>query len=263
MITLLLGALGAGKTANAVRIMKTELKDLKTYTNIITKGIPNAIYTPDSKILEEYKHERTGKMRVRFNKDFWLALPKPMNVVLDEVHLFADSRKSQSNAAVTEFIAMGRRIVGFDKRGYGRFIFIAQTLGSVELRIRQQTNQIIYHKLLWIYTCVNCGARFTHDNEKGDLDFCPYCGEARVLEKSDWTSERFEFRGANVIRDYEEWILTEGRSRKYKRRRRLPYMEQYFKNYDTLQYIKTDQENNEINPKTNPAIASKKRPNKK
>lgn len=239
MLTLLCGNLGSSKTTNAVRNMVKDNSGLPTYTNIKTKQIPNVHFYPNDKLVKKEELElKNGKVKEKyvFNRDFWLSLPKPMNIVWDEVHFMADSRESQSqmNKAVTEFISMARRIIGFDEFGYGDFTMIVQRIGTVDVRIRDLTTEVVYHILWWVFDCDGCGLKIRWNSEKPNLKFCLRCNQ-RKMRKTNYLTEKYHFK---TVDDCNWWLIT-SEKRHYKKTHTMD-IGNYFVYFDTLQYLKAE-----------------------
>lgn len=237
MLTLYLGNLGSSKTGNAVRMMINDESGLKTYSNIKIKGkYPNIIYKNPKSIVKKvtYIENKKEKVKYEFNSELWLSLPKPCNICFDEITFVADSRKSQSQMSqcVTEFVYMARRIIGFDKYGFGDFIFIAQRMGTVDLRIRQLVTTIIWHILHWVFRCENCSWVAYWNTDKPNLKLCPVCNE-RKLVRSEIFTERLFFNNIEALDNY----LIAG-FRTYFQRDNVFDIAEMFGKYDTLQYIK-------------------------
>ncbi len=240
MITLYVGGLGSSKTANAVRGIMNDKSGLKTYTNIILKVKNNkCIFKhPKTIIKTEIVQDEKGKDKIKysFNSDEWLKLPKPMNIIWDEAHFIADSRNSQlsQNKVTTEFVSMARRVIGFDKYGSGDFIFIVQDAGTLDIRIRDLTTTVILHELYFWNTCQTCKYRFFWNSKKPNVKFCTKCG-LRTLVKSGFISKRYFFTSIELYHKFKY-----GREKTYYYRDRIKHIDDYFKCYDTLQYIKLD-----------------------
>lgn len=243
MLTLYCGSLGASKTTNAVRTMVKDNSGLPTYTNIRTKNIPKAVFFENKLLIKEeiITSGKREKKKYSFNRDYWLSLPKPMNIVIDEVHFLADSRESQSqmNKAVTEFISMARRIIGMDQYGYGDFIFIAQRPSTIDVRIRDLITNVVYHVLHWILECDNCGLRMKWSSEKPNIKFCPHCHK-RSLRKEHFRTEQYYF--TSVERMNEWLILGTARGKPYYRRNIITDISDYFNYFDTHQYLKAEKD---------------------
>ena len=210
-----------------------------TYTNINIKGIKNVRKIKSSDIIKKTLvasvNKRDGsteeKYKYDFNMDFWKKQKKPLNIVWDEIHLVANSRSSQSslNRCMSKFISAGRRITGFDKKGYGHFIFIAQTARTVEVNIKDLCNEIRYHVLFWILKCTDCQVSLWHNSELKETEFCRFCG-SWDLERSSFRVQIFRF---HTFSDYLKW--SEGWGKFYFEKYWILDIQKYFKYYDTHQ----------------------------
>jgi len=220
--------------------MVTDDSGLDTYTNIQLKGkFPHVKFKdPRTIIKKEAYTDLKGKEKFKyaFNSDEWLKMKKPLNIIWDEVHFIADSRNSQTqmNKVTSEFVSMARRIIGFDKYGFGDFIFIAQRLGTIDVRIRELITTIIYHILQWIVDCEHCSFSAFWDSEKPNLKYCPACGE-RKLVRSNFISERYFFKS---IDDLNFWQIMGMKT--YFKRDHVWDIDDYFDKYSTLQYLRYD-----------------------
>ncbi|NIQ15374.1 MAG: hypothetical protein GTO02_13560 [Candidatus Dadabacteria bacterium] len=240
MLTLYLGNLGSSKTSNAVRYMINDTSGLITYTNIMmSKKRKNVIFKNPKTIIKEEKYtDSKGKEKIKyvFNSAEWLKLKKPLNIIWDECHFLADSRNSQTamNKVTSEFISMARRIIGFDKYGYGDFILIAQDLGTIDVRIRDLVTTIVYFVLHWVAVCDNCHYKIRWDSEKRNMKFCLRCGE-RTVRREEFYSEAFYFKTINAFKD---WYFSTFKDKTYDHRQFILDIGDYFKMYNSLQYIK-------------------------
>ena len=128
MIIIILGNLGSGKSAAAVRDLYNDRSGRITYTNIKTTGIDHVRQIKPSNVIKKSIKSETikkdGSTEIKYkldlNKEYWMKQPKALNILWDEIHLTANSRQSMSaiNQIIGRFIAMGRRITGYDKKGY-------------------------------------------------------------------------------------------------------------------------------------------------
>ena len=101
MIKIVLGAVGSGKTAFAVREIVQNLTNRTTYSNI-QMDVKNQIdISPDMivhKEIVDYKKnkksdEKEPVYKFSLNVEYWKAIKEPINVVLDEAHTPSDSRQ--------------------------------------------------------------------------------------------------------------------------------------------------------------------------
>lgn len=238
MIKIYLGNLGSGKTVYAVKEMADNVTDRKFYTNIITNNVPNVIHiTPENVILKIPNNSAKSGFKMKLNTDFWMEQKKHLYLVWDEIHLTANSRSSLSsvNMVLSRFISMGRRIVGIDKRGYGHFIFIAQSERTVDANIRDLANEIYYFRSIWTVECEMCHFRIVTNSDRQQIGKCLKCGSWKILKK-DISISVFVFAQKKNLSAWECY---------YGFRNGLPHIttekfvinniENYFKYYDTLQ----------------------------
>lgn len=239
MIRIYLGRLGSAKTVSTVREILRDESNRITYTNINIKKTKNVrkIRAENliKKTLVSEKTKRDGsteqKFKYEFNLDFWLKQKKPLNIVWDEIHFIANSRESQSklNRVMSRFLSMGRRITGFDKKGYGHFIFIAQTSRTIDVNIKDLCNEIKYFILFWHLKCKNCQVSLWHNSELKETEFCKFCG-SWDLERSNFRVQIFRFHNFS---DYLKW--SEGWGQFYFEKSWITDIENYFQYYDTHQ----------------------------
>lgn len=232
MIRVFLGNLGSGKSACAVKEIADDTSNLKTYTNLVLKGVRNTVFIKPSDIIEVISQKGRKKDIYKLNIGYWEKQKKPLNVLWDEVHLTASSRRSSSkpNVILSQFMAMARRITGFDKRGYGFFTFIAQKERTIDVNIRELANEIVYHVSYWKITCEDCGRYIYWNSEKQHLRKCLNCGSWKIL-KSDIHVLRIFF---NDWEKYYNWV-EHAPGRWHFKREWIFDIEHYFHNYDTMQ----------------------------
>ncbi len=226
MIRIYLGNLGSGKTCNAVKEMIEDRSNRKTYTNIVpmSKSCNWIKIRPEDIITLDINDK--GKVKYSLNKDFWMKQPKPLNIVWDEIHLsMGNSRRSMSspNIVLSQFIALARRFVGSDLKGYGHLIFIAQHPQSVDANIRRLTNEIRYHRMHWIMNCQDCYSREFTNSDKEEIELCSVCRSPNLI-RSNFICQVFKFR------NWEKYIVW-----KYFTSYAVHDLSDYFKYYDTEQ----------------------------
>ncbi len=188
MIRIFLGKLGSGKTLSASREIINDGSGMTTYSNIdINKSVKNHVKIDESSIIKTEEDDK-GKQKFSLNWDFWQKKKKPLSICWDEIHLSANSRASMTkkNNIIVQFIAMGRRITGMDKRGYGKLTFIAQTEFSVEKYIRHLANEFRYHTMHYVQHCNDCNLGSWKTSEDIDNMQCLFC--------SSYDTERKHFR---------------------------------------------------------------------
>lgn len=233
MIRVFLGNLGSGKSACAVKEIIDSESNRKTYTNLNTNNVKNAVFIKPSDIIQIIPNPKDKKKELfQLNIKYWKKQKKPLNVLWDEIHLTANSRKSTSkvNMVLSQFMAMARRITGFDKRGYGHFTFIAQKERTIDVNIRELCNEIIYHISYWRITCNDCGKFVYWTSEKQQLEQCLNCGSWDIFKDDVYVLRLFFNKWENYYR------YTEGEQGRFHFKRQFVYdIEDYFQYYDTMQ----------------------------
>lgn len=230
MIRVFLGNLGSGKSVYAVREIVNDESDRMHYSNMVLKKVGNFVHIRPEHVI---KKSMVGK-KIHFdlNLEYWNQQKKPLNVLWDEVHLTASSRQSMSkvNIVLSRFLAMARRITGFDKRGYGHFTFIAQKERTVDVNIKELCNEIFYFVSHWVVRCEGCGTRLAVNSERQQVERCIRCGSWKIV-KEDLNIEVFVFNNWEKFYRWEQKI----KGRWYVKRYIITDIEQYFRYYDTLQ----------------------------
>lgn len=229
MIIIYLGNLGSGKTLHAVKDIIENPMNRKTYTNIILPhSIKKSVLIRPEHVIKKTKVDK--KIKYDLNMEYWNKQKKPLDVVWDEVHLTANSRMSMSkpNMVLSRFLAMARRITGFDKRGYGHFTFIAQKESTIDKNIKELANEFYYHIGYWTVTCEQCGNRFQTSSEDFIIRVCPVCNSGDII-RSDPLIRVIQFTN---IDEFYSWSLGTGtKHRQYI----IPNASDYYKYFDTLQ----------------------------
>lgn len=235
MIRIFLGKLGSGKSLHAIKEMKDDTSRLKYYTNL-EADFKNVEIIAEKEIIQEVieKGKTKTKTEYQLNWNYWIKQKKPLNVIWDEIHLTAGSRRSMSkkNMIIMEFVAMARRITGMDEAGYGTLTFVAQTDFSIDKYIRHLANDILYHIMYWEQYCKNCNIKELRDSEKEHSRKCNYCLSDRT-RKQNFFCIVYKFRS---FHNFQAWEL--GMPGKWHYSKELiDDIEKYFKFYETLQII--------------------------
>lgn len=232
MIKIYLGKLGSGKTASCVREIIKDVTGRKTYSNIKLKGFSDRYVNIKPEYVIKKISEEKNKIKLELNKEYWMRQKKPLNIVWDEIHLTANSRASASrvNMVISKFIAMGRRITGFDEKGYGFLIFVAQNERTIDVNIRELTNEVYYHIGHWILSCKSCNSNIALNSEMPYYNRCPLCSSFDIFRHSFYV-ERLMFD--KWVKFY-EWSLNK-RNKTYFGRVIISDIKDYFKFYDTMQ----------------------------
>jgi len=234
-------SLGSGKTINAVSDVVHDKSGRVTYSNIEINGINNVKFIrPDHIIRKKIvgcKTKRDGTVeqitKLDLNIDYWMKQKKALNILWDEIHLSGgNSRESmkKSNLIISRFLSMGRRICGFDDKGYGTLIFIAQTDRTIDVNIKDLANEIRYFVMHWELICRDCGLIIPTDTGKPVIDQCFRCN-SWDLYRDNFISEVFYFLSySDYLKHVEGW---EGKY--YYKRTINPNISEYRKYYDTHQ----------------------------
>lgn len=229
MIRIFLGNLGSGKTASAVREILNDGSGKKTYSNVIIKGTDNYVNIKPQHVIK--KHFDGKKTVFDLNTSYWEKQPKPLNILWDEVHLTANSRASMSrvNMVLSRFIAMARRITGFDERGYGHLTFVAQKDRTIDVNIRDLASEISYHKSMWVLRCKKCGFKLAVNSEMQQIERCVSCFSWDIV-KENLSIIIYRF---NSWEKFYRWQVTD--EKLYFKKEIILDIHEYFKNYDTMQ----------------------------
>jgi ssDNA-binding Zn-finger/Zn-ribbon topoisomerase 1 len=240
----MLGKMGSGKTACAVREMVLATDDKTTFSNIILKGkkgkrktiqISRKMIFGEKEVSQ--KRDGTPNMKVVFNSPFWKATrtnyPDGINVVIDEAHTLMDSRRSMSseNVIMNDFMSLLRRILGDSGEGYGELVLITQIGRRLDVNARELATSIHYHIAHYKRTCPKCKYNFWETNEVYlKPKVCPRCGYNRMT-KGSFVIEKWEFDSMDALN---MWI--EHNSKSYLKHYYIMDIEKYFKFYDTYQW---------------------------
>lgn len=231
MIRIFLGNLGSGKTASAVREVINDGSGRKTYTNIKLKDVKNAILIRPENVVKKTENEK--KTSFDLNIEFWQKQKKPLNILWDEIHLTANSRTSMSkiNIIFSRFITMARRITGFDEKGYGHLIFIAQSERTIDVNIKELSSEIRYHIGHFNVECLDCHAIIPCTSETEQIERCCLCHSWHI-RKRDFFVEVMKF---NSWEKYINYRMGLRKSRAYFDRYIINDIGDFFRYYDTMQ----------------------------
>jgi hypothetical protein len=236
MIKIFLGNLGSGKTLHAVKEIVEDNSGRMTYTNLILKGVNNAVYIKPEDVIKKIESDK-GKVKLDLNLEYWQKQKRPLNVVWDEIHLMANSRSSTAkpNMVLSKFLAMGRRIVGRDDKGYGTLIFIAQKERTVDVNIRELADEIYEHISWNKIHCHDCNLNEVQSSNNARVSddalirTCARCHSA-ALSVSLIRVEVKIFTGSSRASCWENYF-----DNKHKKSMYLCNLHKYYKYYDTMQ----------------------------
>lgn len=230
MIKIILGNLGGGKTLSEIALIANDESGRITYTNIETFNLKNTKLIRPQDVIKKTEDEKK-KTSYELNIEYWQKQKKPLNILWDEIHLTANARTSlaKANIILSRFISMGRRICGFDERGYGHLTFIAQADRTIDINIRELASQINYNVSHWVMACEKCGVKMPRNSEQAQIETCLRCGTWKI-KRVGLVIETYYFKS---WMDYFSWKVGYGKT--YYDRKFHRNMEKYFKYYDTMQ----------------------------
>ena len=241
MIRLILGNVGSGKTAFAVREMCLNPTKRTTYSNIQTSLKNQIDISPEMiikrEIVDYKKNKKTGDKepvyKYALNIEYWKKIKDPINVILDEAHTILNARRamSKTNIVVSDWLALIRRVLGQSDSGSGEVTFISQLSNRIDVIAREMSTNIIYTICHYIKTCKECETSWTENSEMPEgYNVCPRCHSIRLL-KHNYRIEVWHF--AN-IQKFTLWHQMGQRT--YYRRYFVNDIEDYFPLYNTLQW---------------------------
>jgi len=235
VISILLGNVGSGKTACAVRQMALH-QEVKNYSNIKTTLQNNVML--DSNMIcskEMVGQKKTGEpvYEYKLNTEFWKELHEPINVILDEAHSILNSRRAMSkvNIICTDWIALIRRVLGEDSRGMGDLILITQLPQRIDVICREMATQVSYHCCHYVKLCNDCGMSWNEDSDMPEqAKNCYNCGSINMkrinfqieVKVFPSMSAYTAYKLYNVVTYYKHYFVRD--------------IEKYFPMYSTLQW---------------------------
>lgn len=240
MIKIILGNVGSGKTAGAVRYMKQNPHKV-FYTNIDTfgKNFKHVKKLNADMIIKKevigYGRDGTEKIKLGLNVEFWKSLVKKeqnINVIIDEAHIFFNPRRSMSklNIIMTDFLALLRRVLG-STDGTGELILITQLSRRLDIIAKEMATDVSYSVHHYVKVCSKCDAFWNETNETSNKRYnCPRCNSHYIKRKQS-IIEVFEFRN---IDSFESWYTL--RNKSYHLHYLIKDIHTIFNNYETLQF---------------------------
>jgi len=241
MIKIILGNVGSGKTAFAVREMYLNLNRRKTYSNIQT-NLPNQVnIAPEmiikKEVVDSKMNKKTGESEPIYkyilNDEYWKGIKEPINVTLDEAHTILNSRRAMSkvNIIVSDWIALIRRVLGSSDAGFGELTFISQLANRIDIIARDMATNVIYTICHFVKTCEICGATWQENSEMPEgYIICPLCSAHKIFKHSH-KLEVWHFPNIQMFQMWHQF----GQNNFYKHYI-LNDIENYFQNYNTLQW---------------------------
>jgi len=241
LIKLILGNVGSGKTALAVREMYHNKFNRKTYTNIKTP-LKNAVQIDpsmiiDKQVVDHKKNRKTGEIEAIYKKtlniDFWKNIKEPINVILDEAHSIVNSRRSMSsvNIILTDWLSLIRRILGQTESGYGELVFITQLPKRIDVIARDMATAIQYCVMHYSKTCGDCGFGWIENSEQPEASATCLSCRSMSVKKSGFTVEVWSFQNMDSFTQWSEYGRDTFYNHYYVRD-----IAKYFDLYDTLQW---------------------------
>lgn len=241
MIKIILGNLGSGKTAFAVREMALNLNRRKTYSNIKTNLKNQVDINSDmiinKEIVDYKKNRKTGEnepiYKFGLNVDFWKNLHEPINVTIDEAHTILNSRRAMSkvNIIVSDWLSLLRRVLGATDAGFGELTFISQLANRIDVIARDMATNIIYLICHYLKTCEKCGTSWSENSEMPEgYIVCPRCFSHHIF-KHTHRLEGWQFPNMQMFQVWHAF----GQKTFYKHYY-INDIEDYFKNYNTLSW---------------------------
>ena len=236
MIIIYSGGVGSGKTVCAVRDIVNDKTKRHVFANITTIDIPNVTTLTRDMIFLKTFDEKTKKDSFCLNVEFWKQAREKhtaITVVLDEAHTIINARRSVSriNKVMGDFLALLRRILGNDSKGYGNLILISQLPRKIDVLARDSATLVVYHICHYTKRCLDCGHQWNEHNEIPEPLFnCPKC-DSDNMQRENHIIERYYFQNVDQYNAWRDFGV-----KKYFKREIVDDVENYFKFYDTLQW---------------------------
>lgn len=241
MIKIILGNLGSGKTAFAVREMALNLSNRKTYSNVKTDLKNQVDISPDMIIHKEIVDYKTNKKteeqepvyKFTLNVEYWKKIKEPINVVLDEAHTILNSRRAMSkvNIIVSDWLALLRRVLGATEAGFGEITFISQLANRIDVIARDMATNIVYTICHYLKTCKKCETTWQENSEMPEgYIICPVCESSEIM-KHTHKLECWHFANMPLFQVWHSF----GQNTFYKHYY-INDIEDYFHLYNTLQW---------------------------
>ncbi|MGM0495436.1 MAG: zonular occludens toxin domain-containing protein [Bacillota bacterium] len=240
MIRIVLGGVGSGKTARIVKEIVTDKTNRVYFSNIKTKKTKNNKHIDSSMIIKKEIIKGEGKKKdkeeISLNIEYWKKINKKygaISVVIDEAHSVLNPRRAMSkiNIIMTDFLALLRRVLGSDSAGYGELVLITQLERRIDPIAREMATAVHYHICHYQKACKKCGFVWAENNEEPEPRWeCLKCGSYHI-NKFNHIIEVFHFRNMKYYENWKEFGM-----RSYHRHYYIKDIEDYFGNYDTLQW---------------------------
>lgn len=232
----MIGNVGSGKTASMVREMYLNPSMRKTYSNIMTKNIPNNILLNYGMIIKNTEVvSKTGNIKVDYslNTEFWKSIKEPINVIIDEAHTVINSRRSFShiNVIMMDWVTLIRKVLGSNGSGYGEAVFITQLPTKLDINVRDLATSVRYHKMHYDKLCKRCKATWAETSDTSEPVWsCPICS-SKDIKVINHIVEVWHF---SSMKKYDQW-RDEGK-KSYHKHYMINDISKYFNMYDTFQW---------------------------
>lgn len=210
MIRLIIGNVGSGKTAMAVRDIV--LSRLPIHSNIETTHIPHNTLIQKEHIFKKelVRVKKTGEevFKTVLNEEYWkeLKTKKPaISVYIDEAHTLLNPRRSMSetNKVMGDFLALLRRIVGSTESGYGELVLITQLERRLDVIAKEMATLVQYCICHYMKKCKKCGYACYENNEEPEkVERCPRC-KSYAIDRDNFIIEVRNFKN---IDDFHMWF---------------------------------------------------------
>ncbi len=241
MIKIILGNLGSGKTALAVREMCINPTKRKTYSNIHTNLKNQIDISPEmiikKEIVDYKKNRKTGEKepiyKYALNIDFWKKIKEPINIILDEAHTILNARRamSKTNIIVSDWLSLIRRVLGQSESGFGELTFISQLSNRIDIIARDMATNILYTICHYVKSCKDCRISWTENSEMPEgYNVCPSCHSIKLIKQN----HRIEVWHFANMQKFQLWFQLGQRT--YYKRYFVNDIEEYFPLYNTLQW---------------------------
>jgi hypothetical protein len=195
-IEIVIGNVGSGKSLFCVRNIVNDHSGIHTFTNIkFIKKLPHVhlLKTENFVKVEVIGQKKNGEdiTKAVFNKEFWLDIKKKygrINIVLDEAHIYMDSRNFASRLnknIMSNFIALIRKILGGSDASMGRLILITQLFGRIDNRAREMATNVICIEMMYQQNCKHCGLTWNETNLSPEPALsCPRCNYNKLTRNN-------------------------------------------------------------------------------
>ncbi len=151
----------------------------------------------------------------------------------NEAHGILNARRamSKTNEIVTQWLALLRRVLGQDSRGYGYLTLITQLPNRLDCISRDMCTQVRYHIGHIDKQCNKCGCRWGETSDQPEPFYrCLRCG-SHNLKLLNHRIEIMKFPNMSAFTSWQEWG-----QKSYYAHYMINDVSEYFGYYDTLQW---------------------------